>query len=178
MEAAMAKSMHDPWRRLPVPRLAATLMRYCAAGAVVMLLTAFFHGLPAANAQQVIQVQQDAPSGEDAEEAEERPQIRSLPPAYNEQMLKLAEALGSLHYLRALCGADEGQTWREEMERLLAAEDPSPDRRAQLIAAFNRGFRSWREIYRECTPAAAEAANRFLTTGMRLASEIPSRYGR
>lgn len=100
-----------------------------------------------------------------------------LPPAYDEQMMRLAEILGSLHYLRELCGAKEGQLWREQMEEMIALEEPTEIRRARLIARFNRGFRGYREIYRECTPAAAEAANRHLRQGVRLATEIPSRFG-
>jgi uncharacterized protein (TIGR02301 family) len=106
------------------------------------------------------------------------PGPKTLPPAYENQMLQLAEVLGSLHYLRELCGADEGQTWRDQMTSLLEAEEPSDDRRAQLIAHFNRGFRGYQEIYRECTKPAAEAANQFLNQGMRLAAEIPNRFGR
>jgi len=101
-----------------------------------------------------------------------------LPPAYEGSMLRLAEVLGSLHYLRDLCGSKEGQLWRQQMEEMLAMEEPTAARRAQLVARFNRGFRTFREIYRECTPVAAEAANRYLREGMRLAGEIPSRYGR
>lgn len=104
-------------------------------------------------------------------------QVRTLPPAYDAQMLRLAEILGSLHYLRPLCGADELQTWRDRMRELIDEEQPSAERRAQLIARFNRGFRGLREVYRECTPAAAEAANRYRRQGIRLASEIPERFG-
>jgi len=114
---------------------------------------------------------------EDAEATRPEPTIRTLPPAYESQMLRLAEVMGALHYLRALCGADEGQLWREEMEKLLEAENPTPPRRAQLTAHFNRGFRGYAEIYRECTQPASEAANQFLKQGMRLAAEIPNRYG-
>lgn len=105
-------------------------------------------------------------------------EVRTLPPAYDEQMVNLAEALGSLHYLRALCGTGEGQLWRDQMQSMLNAEEPSDERRAQLVAAFNRGFRGYREIHRECTPSAAEAANQHLRQGIRLAAEIPNRYGR
>ncbi len=113
-----------------------------------------------------------------AADTETAPRVRTLPPAYESQMLRLAEVMGALHYLRALCGADEGQLWREEMQKLLDAEEPSPERRAQLTAHFNRGFRGYAEIYRECTKPASEAANQFLTQGVRLAAEIPNRYGR
>ncbi|GEM_PF-664925 len=120
--------------------------------------------------------------GEQTEAVEEpkelRPELRTLPPAYESLMLRLAEALGALHYLRNLCGEDEGQTWREEMERLIVAEAPNDQRKAQLIANFNRGFRGYSEIYRECTKPAVESANQFLQQAMRLTAQIPNRFGR
>ena len=115
--------------------------------------------------------------GSTIEEANPGPTIRTLPPAYNDQMMRLAEILGSLHYLRDLCGAEENQLWRDQMQDMLAKEKPSQDRRLKLTARFNRGFRSYQEIYRECTPSAAEAANRYLRQGTRIAAEIPNRYG-
>lgn len=107
----------------------------------------------------------------------ESPAVVTLPPAYDRQMMRLAEILGSLHYLRTLCEAGDDVSWRAEMETLIDKEQPSEARRAQLIARFNRGFRAFREIYRECTPSAAEAANRYRRQGIRLAAEIPGRYG-
>jgi len=100
-----------------------------------------------------------------------------LPPAYEKEMLRLSEVLGALHYLRALCNANEGSLWRDEMEALLVAEDPTPARRQLLVGSFNRGYRGFSEVYRECTPPAAEAANRYLKQGVRLAAEIPGRFG-
>ena len=112
-----------------------------------------------------------------AQQEEGGAQIRTLPPAYDRQMMRLAEILGSLHYLRTLCKAADDTSWRDEMESLLEKEQPTEARRTQLIARFNRGFRGFREIYRECTPSAAEAANRYRRQGIRLAAEIPGRYG-
>lgn len=105
------------------------------------------------------------------------PPVPTLPPAYEEPMLRLSEILGSLHYLRELCGAKEGQMWRQQMEAMIASEEPNDSRKALLIARFNRGFRGFQEIYRECTPSAAESANRYLQQGARLSAEIPGRYG-
>lgn len=122
----------------------------------------------------VVPARAQAPAEAPAVEQE----VRELPPAYEEEMLRLAEILGSLHYLRELCGAQEGQLWREQMQELLDKEEPTAERRARLIARFNRGYRGYREIHRECTPAAAEAANRYLRQGIRIAAEIPNRYGR
>ena len=111
-------------------------------------------------------------------QVEDTPKIKVLPPAYDEQMMRLSEVLGSLHYLRELCGANEGQLWREQMQRLIVAEEPTPERRAEMTNRFNRGFRAFRETYRECTDAALEANNRYLFEGTKLSSEIPTRYGR
>ena len=112
-----------------------------------------------------------------AQEEQPESQIQTLPPAYDPQMLRLAEILGALHYLRELCEAGDALQWREQMETMLEKEEPTAERRARLIGRFNRGFRGYREIYRECTPAAANAANRYLRQGTRLAAEIPGRYG-
>lgn len=129
--------------------------------------------ISSAHAQNITEVD----PGSTIEEADPSPKIRTLPPAYNDQMMRLAEILGSLHYLRDLCGAEENQLWRDQMQDMLTKENPSRDRRLKLTARFNRGFRSYQEIYRECTPSAAEAANRYLRQGTRIAAEIPSRYG-
>src|SRR5262245_50466375 len=63
-------------------------------------------------------------------------------------LARLSEILGSLHYLRGLCGANEGAKWRAEMQALLDAEAPSGQRRAQFIAHFNRGYRAYLQTYR------------------------------
>ncbi|MEM7215860.1 MAG: TIGR02301 family protein [Pseudomonadota bacterium] len=111
-------------------------------------------------------------------QSEQTPKIRVLPPAYNNQMMRLSEILGALHYLRELCGAEEGQLWRNQMSNLIETEEPTEERRAQMIARFNQGFRGFQETYRKCTPAAIEANNRYIAEGGKLASEIPSRFGR
>lgn len=108
----------------------------------------------------------------------ETPKITTLPPAYEPQMLRLSEILGSLHYLRELCNANEDQKWREAMQDMIKNEEPTDERKAQMIANFNHGFRGFQETYRECTNAAIEANNRYIAEGIKLSGEIPSRYGR
>ena len=121
-----------------------------------------------------------AQSGQNTQDsgAIDEPRVTVLPPAYNPQMMRLSEILGALHYLRELCGAKEGQKWREQMQAMLEAEQPIAERRAQMIARFNRGFRGFQETYRECTNAAILANNRYISEGAKLAGEIPGRYGR
>lgn len=98
------------------------------------------------------------------------------PPIYEGKLLRLAEILGSLSFLRDLCGADDGNVWRREMSALLAAEKPPPTRRTRLIARFNHGFESFNAVYRSCTPSARLSISRYLTEGEALANDVRGRY--
>jgi uncharacterized protein (TIGR02301 family) len=89
---------------------------------------------------------------------------------------RLAEILGSLHYLRGICAANEGNKWRTEMQALLDAEAPNGQRRSQFIAHFNRGYRAYLQTYRTCTPAADLAIRRYLEEGSKIAREVTARY--
>ena len=95
---------------------------------------------------------------------------------YDEDLSRLAEILGSLQYLRAICGANEGNKWHNEMQSLLAAEAPSGDRRMRLMVSFNRGYRGFQQTYRTCTPAAGVVIRRYLTEGAKISREITARY--
>ena len=95
---------------------------------------------------------------------------------YEAGLLRIAEVMGSLHFLRNLCG-EKGNQWRQTMERLLAAENPEPERRARFIASFNRGYRSFEGTYTKCTASATEAIARYTVEGENLARELASRYG-
>jgi uncharacterized protein (TIGR02301 family) len=102
--------------------------------------------------------------------------IEGGPAPFDADLMRLAEILGALHYLRALCGANEGQKWRVEMQALLEAEAPSGDRRNRMVANFNRGYRSFQQAYRTCTPAANVAVRRYLDEGAKISREITARY--
>ena len=98
------------------------------------------------------------------------------PAPYDGDLERLAEILGSLQYLRAVCGANEGQKWRNEMQALIDAEAPSGDRRRKIVAGFNRGYRGFQQTYRTCTPAAGVAIRRYLAEGAKIARDITARY--
>jgi uncharacterized protein (TIGR02301 family) len=105
------------------------------------------------------------------------PRIEGAPPPYEGEMARLSEILGALHYLRPLCGASvENGRWRGEMEQLLEAEQPAPERRGRMIASFNRGYFTYEQTYRSCTDAAGFAIDRFLGEGARLSRDIATRY--
>jgi uncharacterized protein (TIGR02301 family) len=95
---------------------------------------------------------------------------------YDRDLQRLAEILGALHYLRALCGANEGPKWRNEMQALVDAETPSGERRDKLVAGFNRGYRGFQQTYRTCTPAADLVIRRYLEEGAKISRDITARY--
>ena len=103
---------------------------------------------------------------------------RALDPVvpFQGDLERLAEILGALHYLRELCGANDGPKWRAQMQALVDTEAPSGDRRSRMIAHFNRGYRGFQQTYRTCTPAADLAVRRYLEEGAKIAREVTARY--
>jgi uncharacterized protein (TIGR02301 family) len=99
-------------------------------------------------------------------------------PPYDADYMRLAQILGGLHHLRPLCGANEPQIWRDKMNALISAENPSPERKKRLIDEFNRSYRTFAEIYRDCTPAAEAIIDQYLAEGARISEDVLSRYGR
>jgi uncharacterized protein (TIGR02301 family) len=100
----------------------------------------------------------------------------TAPAPFDADLQRLAEILGALHYLRAVCGANDGQRWRNEMQALVDAETPSGERRRKIVASFNRGYRGFQQTYRTCTPAADIAIRRYLDEGAKIARDITARY--
>lgn len=98
-------------------------------------------------------------------------------PPYEKEMHRLAEILGAVHYLRQLCDADEGQTWRTMMQQLIDAENPSTERRAKLVDSFNRGYRGFEQTYHTCTETAVWVINNYMAEGAEIAQRIATRYG-
>ena len=95
---------------------------------------------------------------------------------FDGDLQRLAEILGALHYLRGICGTNEGPKWRNQMQALLDAETPSGDRRTRLIAGFNRGYNGFQQTYRTCTPAATVAIRRYIEEGSKISRDLTARY--
>jgi uncharacterized protein (TIGR02301 family) len=85
---------------------------------------------------------------------------------YDERLMRLSEIL------RELCGANDGQAWRERMKELMDAEGSTALRRAKLTRSFNNGYRSYSRTYNNCTASAQTAINRFLTEGADIADAL------
>jgi uncharacterized protein (TIGR02301 family) len=115
---------------------------------------------------------QTRPSGDDLPPIEPRESAAPPPPddrPYDDKLLRLAEILGAVHYLRELCGAEEGQIWRDQMKDLVKLEGSTAVRRAKLVKSFNNGYRGYRRTYRTCTGSATVAIDRFTIEGSEIA---------
>lgn len=114
-----------------------------------------------------------------AKPAEKEPPPPPEPPPapYDRDLLRLSEIIGSLAFLRELCATPDAAEWPARMKALMEAEGVTPNRRDRLAGAYNRGYRGYSLTYRVCTPAAAEAAGRFIAEGERLSHALASRFG-
>lgn len=100
------------------------------------------------------------------------------PAPYDDRLARLSEIMGAVHYLRNLCVAGGEPEWREAIQKLIDSETATePKRKARMIAAYNRGYRSFASVYTTCTPAAATAEENYRNEGATLAVEIASRFG-
>jgi uncharacterized protein (TIGR02301 family) len=116
-----------------------------------------------------------APPGDDLPPIKPRESLAPPPPddrPYDNKLMRLAEILGAVHYLRELCGADEGQLWRDQMQEILKNEGTTAVRRAKLVNSFNDGYRGYRRTYRSCTESATLATRRFSTEGANIAASL------
>jgi uncharacterized protein (TIGR02301 family) len=107
------------------------------------------------------------------------PALRPLQAAeapFETRLLRLSEILGSLHYLRNLCG-EAGTKWRDEMEAMLRAENPEPAMRARYVSSFNSGYRAFSAGYASCTESAYAAIGRYMKEGETLSRDIAVRFG-
>ncbi len=97
---------------------------------------------------------------------------------YDTRLLRFAEVVGAVDYLRTLCKSPDAGTWRGLFQTMIEADaGKEPQRKARLTAAFNRGYRSFAAVHRSCTPAAALAEQRYRAEGATLATEITARFG-
>jgi len=115
------------------------------------------------------------PPGDDLPPIVPRESTAPPPPddrPYDNDLMRLAEILGAIHYLRELCGAEEGQLWREQMKDILRNEGTTAVRRAKLVNAFNDGYRGYRRTYRACTQSATLATTRFSAEGATIAASL------
>jgi len=133
----------------------------------------WFFGQPKQKARP--KVRRAVPPGDDLPPIKQRESLAPPPPddrPYDNKLMRLAEILGAVHYLRELCGANEGQLWREQMDEILKKEGTTAVRRAKLVNSFNDGYRGYRRTYRTCTQSATLATRRFSAEGAQIAASL------
>ena len=99
------------------------------------------------------------------------------PPPYDPEILRLAEILGALTYLDALCDSKPPGDWRAKMQALLEADAKSAARKERLAGSYNRGFHDYERTYHLCSPNAQAIISRLLAEGGKIAHEVVNRYG-
>lgn len=87
---------------------------------------------------------------------------------YDDKLMRLSILLGAIHYLRELCGSNDGQLWRDRMVELIDTDKGSALRRVRLTKGFNYGYRSYRRTHPRCDNAAKVTMRRFLNEGAQL----------
>src|ERR1700760_249321 len=95
---------------------------------------------------------------------------------FDGDLQRLAEILGTPPYLPGICGHKQGNQRRNQMQALIDAETPSGERRARMIAGFNRGYNGFQQTYRTCTPAALVAIRRYVDEGAKISRDLTARY--
>jgi len=91
---------------------------------------------------------------------------------YDANLLRLSEIIGTIHYLRALCGINDKLIWRKKMEKLIATEGVTVKRKLKLTKSFNKGYKSFQRTYRVCTPSAKVAIDHFLDEGIEISEKL------
>lgn len=118
-----------------------------------------------------------APKNSEKPPEEAAPAPEPPPAPYDRDLMRLAEVVGSLAFLRGLCATPDAGEWPARMSALMEAEGVTPGRRDRLAGAYNRGYRGYALTYRICTPSAELAAGRFVAEGERLTHALASRFG-
>ena len=98
-------------------------------------------------------------------------------PPYEADLLRLAEMMGALAYLRDLCRDGDGTQFRAEIAKLIEADPRSQADKDLIAGAFNRGFDGYRLTYRVCTANAHATIASYLAETERLARDVAQRYG-
>lgn len=74
-------------------------------------------------------------------------------------LVTLSRVFGELHHIRRTCEPErEADAWRNRMRRLVELEEPGADLRAQMVEAFNGGFRAAEARFPYCDRDARNSA--------------------
>lgn len=109
---------------------------------------------------------------------QQQPAAPAKPAPYDDKLSELAEIMGSLDFIRNLCGTQQEPQWKSMASQLIETEaKDEPERKARLTAAFNRGYRTFGAIQTSCNPQLRATADKYRIAGATLATEITARFG-
>ncbi len=89
---------------------------------------------------------------------------------YEQNLLRLSEILGAMHYLHQICKAFDNKTWRDQMVDLIRVEKAKGEREQRLTAGFNRGYSTYQDWFTSCTDGANVEIKRFTIEGSELST--------
>ncbi len=108
--------------------------------------------------------------------AREEPAPEPPPAAYEPELLRLAEVLGTLSYMTNLCEQRGSESWQARMNQLIDAEGTTVFRRERLAGAYNRGYIGHQSAHRICSDASRLVIERLIQQGQKLTRELSTRY--
>lgn len=74
-------------------------------------------------------------------------------------LVGLAAVFGDLHHVRRYCDPRaEADVWRERMKKIIELEAPLAEAREEMVAAFNRSYRSAQRRFPRCDRRARDYA--------------------
>lgn len=97
---------------------------------------------------------------------------------YQNQLTRLSEILGQLHYLRGTCARGEHQLWRDNMMELIRLENPPSTRKNEMVANFNQSFEKARKRFPDCGRDAGDEAVVLAREGAGLSATLSSNISR
>lgn len=98
-----------------------------------------------------------------------------LPP-YEQGLLRLVTIIGSLEFLHPLCDLQNKGVWKAQMTDLLEAEEPSPARRARMMATYNKSYEVLEQVHRTCTPTVRLILKRYEAEAVELTRTLATTY--
>jgi len=91
---------------------------------------------------------------------------------HSARLVRIAEIMGGLHYLRGICDKENNQVWRGNMLRLLDLEQPPQDVRERMVSRFNSYFDREKRSYSTCNRKTTREIKRLAGEGQQLTSEL------
>jgi uncharacterized protein (TIGR02301 family) len=105
------------------------------------------------------------------------PEPPEVPLAYEPELLRLSEALGTIAFMAQLCGEPGAEGWRQRAQQLIEAEGATQGRKDRLAGAYNRGYIGHQAMHRSCTEAARIVIERRLKQAREITQDLSTRFG-